>query len=108
MLAMGIDIGTTSLSMVMLDAQTGALAGRLTANTEAFVSDGHPGGRTQDPEKICRLVREGMAELLARPGRPGRPARPGRPRRPSCGHAGMEAALRRGMALDGSRYTGHE
>ena len=71
MLAMGIDIGTTSLSMVLLDAGTGELVDRLTANTEAFVPDGHPGGRTQDPEKIVRLVREGMEAMIERTGRPG-------------------------------------
>ena len=71
MLSMGIDIGTTSISMVLLDEDTGALVARETVNHDAFIDDGCPVGKTQDAEKIIGIVMEKYAALVASHGRPG-------------------------------------
>ena len=70
MLSLGIDIGTTTISLALLDGESGALVDRVTVNSEAFIDDGCPGGRAQDPEKIWRLVRQGVDGLIARHGSP--------------------------------------
>lgn len=70
MRAMGIDIGTTSISMVLLDAGTGELVARETVNHAAFIDDGCPVGRAQDPEKILSIVMEKYAALVAAHGAP--------------------------------------
>ena len=56
MLSMGIDIGTTSISMVLLDENTGELAARETVNHAAFIDDGCPVGKVQDAGKIIAIV----------------------------------------------------
>lgn len=71
MYAMGIDIGTTSISMVLLDEETGTLVARETVNHAAFVDDGCPVGKAQDPERILSIVLERYEALIARHGRPG-------------------------------------
>ena len=58
MYALGIDIGTTSISIVLLDEQNGRLIARETVNHSAFVDDGCAAGRVQDAEKIWNIVAE--------------------------------------------------
>ena len=70
MRAMGIDIGTTSISMVMLDEDTGALIARETVNHASFIDDGCPVGKVQDPERIIGIVLERYAEMVSAHGRP--------------------------------------
>ncbi len=70
MRSMGIDIGTTTVSIALLDGESGALVDKLTENSNAFVPDAHPAGRTQDPEKIRALVRQGVEALTERHGKP--------------------------------------
>ena len=71
MYAMGIDIGTTSISMVLLDENTGALIARETVNHAAFIDDGCPVGKAQDAEKIISIVLDKYDALVAAHGRPG-------------------------------------
>ena len=71
MLALGIDIGTTSLSLALVDADSGALIARDTVNHTSFIPGALPCGRTQDPERIAALAKERAAALIARYGRPG-------------------------------------
>ena len=68
--ALGIDIGTTSLSLVLVDEASGAVLDSRTVDHGAFVNDGCPAGRTQDPERILALARDGVDALTAKHGRP--------------------------------------
>lgn len=70
MFALGIDIGTTSISMVLLDEGTGALIARETLNHAAFIDDGCPVGKVQDAGRIIGLVLEKVAALIAKHGQP--------------------------------------
>ena len=70
MFAMGIDIGTTSISMVLLDENTGALIARETVNHAAFIDDGCPVGKVQDAGKIISIVMEKYEALIAAHGQP--------------------------------------
>ncbi len=58
MYALGIDIGTTSVSVVLLDEQNGSLIDRETVEHSAFVDDGCDAGRVQSAEKIWHIVSE--------------------------------------------------
>jgi len=70
MLSMGIDIGTTSISMVLLDEDTGALVARETVNHASFIDDGCPVGKVQDVGRIIAIVTEKYDALIAAHGRP--------------------------------------
>lgn len=70
MYAMGIDIGTTSISMVMLDEENGALVARETVNHASFIDDGCPVGKAQDVGRIISIVMEKYAALVSAHGRP--------------------------------------
>lgn len=70
MYAMGIDIGTTSISMVMLDEENGALIARETVNHASFIDDGCPVGKAQDVGRIISIVMEKYAALVSAHGRP--------------------------------------
>lgn len=70
MFALGIDIGTTSISLALLDEGTGALVARETVNHAAFIDDGCPVGKVQDAEKIVGIALERYRALVAQHGRP--------------------------------------
>ena len=70
MFALGIDIGTTSISMVLLDEGTGDLIARETVNHAAFIDDGCPVGKVQDAGRIIAIVMEKYAALIAAHGLP--------------------------------------
>ena len=57
-LAMGIDLGTTSISLIMMDCESGELKGSRTINHGAFLEGHIPEARIQDPEKIHRRHRD--------------------------------------------------
>lgn len=67
MRAMGIDIGTTTISAVMIDGDSGKLLGSRTVSHRAFLKGS---GRHQDPEKLWTLTRELAEELAGTYGRP--------------------------------------
>lgn len=68
--AMGIDIGTTSISMVLLDEDTGLLVARETVNHASFIDDGCPVGKTQDAERIIGIVMDRFTALVSAHGKP--------------------------------------
>ena len=70
MRALGIDIGTTSISMALVDADSGALVAHETVNHDSFIQDGCPAGKAQDPERIWAIVREKYEALARAHGRP--------------------------------------
>ncbi len=61
----GIDIGTTTISLVLLDGECGQLIGRKTIEhgSGSFMKSRYENGRIQDPERICSLAMAGFAEL---------------------------------------------
>ena len=61
----GVDIGTTTISIVVLDALSGEMTGRKTIEhgSGSFMEGEFATSRIQDPERICRLAREGLEEL---------------------------------------------
>lgn len=68
--APGIDIGTTTISIVLLNEENGELIARETIGHGAFIDDGCPVGKAQDPEKIWRIVKGCIDVLLEEHGDP--------------------------------------
>ncbi len=67
---MGIDIGTTTISVVLLDVDSGELIGRRTIEHRAFCKGILPEQRVQDPERIWMLVSNALQELVEMHGKP--------------------------------------
>ena len=55
---MGIDIGTTTVSVVMTDTETGKLLAKETVEHNSFLRSSKPEQKLQDPERIYEIVRE--------------------------------------------------
>lgn len=70
MYALGIDTGTTSISLALVDIEDGALIDRATVNHAAFIDDGCPVGRVQDADRIADIAMEQCAIMIGRHGRP--------------------------------------
>ena len=67
---MGIDIGTTTVSIVMADTETGKLLARETVEHNSFLQSSKPEQKLQDPERIYEIVRELLAKLQKENGSP--------------------------------------
>lgn len=61
---MGIDIGTTSISIVLLEKGTGKLTAKETLNHDSFLPDALPEGKIQDLEKILAAAIQRIKELI--------------------------------------------
>lgn len=59
----GIDIGTTTISIVVLDSESGMLAGKKTMEHNSFMSGEFAESRIQDPERIWSMTEEALREL---------------------------------------------
>ena len=61
----GIDIGTTTISLVLLDGESGQMLGRKTIEhgSGSFLKGEFETSRIQDPERICKLALNGFEEL---------------------------------------------
>lgn len=70
MRAMGIDIGTTTISIIMIDGDSGELLGSTTIAHKAFLKGATASSRIQDPEKIWTLTRQAVAEMIQKYGKP--------------------------------------
>lgn len=70
MRAMGIDIGTTTISVIMADGDDGRLLGKRTVSHRAFLEGSTAASRIQDPEQLCRLSIGAAGELIKEHGRP--------------------------------------
>ena len=67
---MGIDLGTTTISIVMMDADSGAILGSRTVAHHGFL-DGHiPESKIQDPNRMYEVVKLAAAELTKEFGAP--------------------------------------
>lgn len=65
MYAIGLDIGTTTLSAVAVDTRTGEVAATLNQPNRAALDTGEPFARAQDPDRIIGQL-TGMADELCR------------------------------------------
>lgn len=70
MRAMGIDIGTTTISVILLDSDSGKLLGGRTIAHQAFTEGELSSSRIQDPEKLLCLTEKAAGELAAEHGKP--------------------------------------
>ena len=70
MRVMGIDMGTTTVSVIMMDAETGVILGSRTVAHHGFL-DGHiPQSKIQSPEQLYQVASAAAAELSAEFGAP--------------------------------------
>ena len=65
----GVDTGTTSISIAALDEAHSLLTSR-TVNHESFIHTENPSSRIQDPERIKALVLENLEAVTSELGRP--------------------------------------
>ena len=61
---MGIDIGTTTISIVLLDPKSGGLTASETVSHQSFLTGRIPEEKIQDPERIWRITKEKMDSLI--------------------------------------------
>jgi sedoheptulokinase len=66
MYALGIDIGTTTICALLLDAETGAAAHVLTEPNDSVIFSGKDYERLQDPEKIAAKVESLLLRMSER------------------------------------------
>ena len=62
--AVGLDIGTTTISAVVVDTQNGSLLARKTVKSDADMPSENPLEKTQDASKIEKKVREILEVFL--------------------------------------------
>ena len=70
MRAMGIDIGTTTASIIMMDASTGEILGSRTIAHNAFVKGHVPESKVQDADKLYQVAEAAVLELSEEFGAP--------------------------------------
>ena len=67
---MGIDIGTTTVSIVLTDTETGKLLARETVEHNSFLQSSRPEQKIQDPGQIYEIVGELLAKMQGEHGLP--------------------------------------
>ena len=67
---MGIDLGTTTVSVVMMDDQSGSILGSRTVAHHGFLEGHIPEAKIQDPERMYEVVKMAAAELIDQFGLP--------------------------------------
>ena len=67
---MGIDIGTTTVSIVLTDTETGKQLARETVEHNSFLQSSRPEQKIQDPGQIYEIVRELLAKMHGEHGLP--------------------------------------
>lgn len=70
MLAMGIDIGTTTISILMIDGESGQFLDSVTIPHKAFVKAQIASSRIQDPRKLWELTEQAVIEMIRKHGKP--------------------------------------
>ena len=70
MRAIGIDIGTTTISIIMVDGESGGLLGSKTIAHQSFLESAEDFHKIQDTEKIWTLTKQGVAGLIGEFGVP--------------------------------------
>ena len=70
MRAKGIDIGTTSISLIMIDGETGKMLGKTGIAHRSFLKSPMAFAKIQSPERLLSLTIEGARELIDKFGKP--------------------------------------
>lgn len=70
MRVMGIDIGTTTISVILLDSETGEIVDSRTISHQAFLKTENMNSRVQDPEKLYKLAKKAVMDISADYGKP--------------------------------------
>ena len=70
MRAMGIDMGTTTISVIMVDGENGELLGSRTVTHRAFLKGISAVNKIQDPDKLWSLTRQTVGEMIKEYGKP--------------------------------------
>lgn len=64
MYAMGIDLGTTTISVIMMDSESGKIIDSKTIEHGAFVEGHIPESKVQDPKKLMAIVKDTVEEFV--------------------------------------------
>lgn len=70
MLIMGIDIGTTTISIILMDTAGRGIKAHTTVNHQSFLKGENPEEKIQDPEGIWQITKEKMEALIRMYGMP--------------------------------------
>lgn len=70
MYAMGIDLGTTTISVIMMDSESGKIIESKTIAHGAFVEGHIPESKVQDPKKLEAIVKAAVTEFVRTYGAP--------------------------------------
>lgn len=70
MSVMGIDIGTTTISLIMMDDETGKLLDSMTIPHRSFIKGHSAFNRIQDPGIIWKLTEDAVKEIIRKHGNP--------------------------------------
>ena len=70
MRAMGIDLGTTTVSVIIMDTDSGEILGSKTIAHKAFVEGHRPEAKVQDADKLFGFVEDAVCELSEMYGKP--------------------------------------
>ena len=66
MKAIGIDIGTTGISGILLDAENGCVLRSVTMNSNAFIKTEHNWEKLQDVDKIITIAKDILDSLICK------------------------------------------
>ena len=61
---LGIDIGTTTITALLLDEKSGALIDTATLKTDSFIPSAMHYEKIQDPEVIIETVKKAIDEII--------------------------------------------
>lgn len=64
MLSIGIDIGTTTVSVIVMDAESGKIVGSRTIPHKTFLKGHISESKVQDPKKLESIVKDTVEELV--------------------------------------------
>lgn len=67
---MGIDIGTTTISMILMDEESKEITAYETVSHDSFLAGELPEEKIQDPERIWRITKEKMDSIIRACGKP--------------------------------------
>lgn len=70
MLAMGIDIGTTTISILMIDGDSGESVDSVTISHHSFIKGHLACSKIQDPGKLWKLTEQAVQEMIRKHGKP--------------------------------------
>ena len=67
MVVMGIDIGTTTISVLVIDGNSGEFLDRVTISHQSFLKGDPDCSKIQSPKKLWSLTEQTVNEMIQRP-----------------------------------------